>query len=102
MDDENVSHAPIEHVIESAKSVERKPQVAREIDNLASAITVLDNLVESLDTRLSAVSNSVPRGDQPARPTDPMVPVAAGVHNQTDRILNVNIRIEEILQSLEV
>lgn len=110
MDDEKVSHEPVEHIANAAKAahqhqastVERKPQVAREIDQLAQGITVLENLVESLHTRLSAVSSPAIRGDQPQRPTEPMVPVAAGIHTQTDRVLDVSARLEEILQSLEV
>lgn len=92
----------VEHVHQKARATERKPQVAEQIDQLANNITVLENMVESLHSRLSAVSNMAVQGDQPQRPVEPMVPVAQGIHTQADRILNVNERIEAILQSLEV
>jgi len=85
---------------------QKATQVTVQIDNLASEILKLENVVDALRERLSQVirddDHTIRSDDEDIKTEAVLVPLAHGIRNCQYQVKNVYVKIDDILSKLEL
>lgn len=89
----------------SNPATQDKTRVQCELDGLAGSISKLDELVQTVGMRLSAVMHNNPRADGssgPSAPSESTCPLASAIRDQHARVATICYILDDILGRLEV